>query len=168
MAVKRAKGARKERHKLVLVGILGICLGAVLLWPDEAGEAPPQKESNSSRRRFATRPAAASQDPQSAQSATPADPPTATDAGLPIAGVELPRLDRERIAAADPFAPPTQPSAESSEPEAVRSEALAAAAARTSVRAVYRTSHGSAAIVDDQIIPVKDAKHWIETLRATD
>lgn len=173
MAVKRAKPARSERHKLVLVAILAVCLGAILLWPQEAAEAPPQDarplaDKTSPGGGVATRGAKPAQGTQSSQSAASAESHAAAEATPAIAAVKLPRLDSQTIAAADPFTPLSQASSGSLEPDDPRREAVAAAAARASVRAVYRTSRGAAAIVDDQIIPVKDAKHWIATLRAAE
>lgn len=171
MAVKRAKPPRRERQKLILVVILGICLGAILLWPKEAADTPGEALGEDPRARFAD---GSSEPSQPSLSPKPADLPGSTDSlGVPgsanrAARPKLPRLDSQTIAAADPFTPLSQLSAESAGPDDHPAEAIAAAAARASVRAVYRSSRGAAAIVDDQIIPVKDAKHWIATLRAAE
>lgn len=150
------KSSRHEPLKRAAVAVLAVVLAAVLLWPaDDVSE--PAAEGDTHRL------------PGKAAAAGRPAIPAAGEAKAPAAGTaaeaaKLPRLDVERIAAADPFVFPAHPADELMTAAAPR----VLTSAPTEIRAVYRTARGAVAIVNDQIVPVSDAKKWIESMRSAD
>lgn len=146
------KPAPRERSKVAAAVVLALVLGATLLWPSEDSAEPVAAEPVA--RRLATENVAAQ----------------AADGGPSASSPKLPRLDYESIAEVDPFVAKGHHSDALSEefanPQLGSDHVLASA--RTEVRAVYRTARGAVAIVDDQIVPVKDPKKWIESMRSAD
>lgn len=157
--------SRHEPLKRAAVVVLAVVLAAVLLWPADDASEPASTEGEPRRLPgeavIAGTPARSAAGAPAGAEGIAGTPATASAAEA----MKLPRLDVERIAAADPFVASSETSSDQLD-TAGADRVLTSAS--TEIRAVYRTARGAVAIVNDQIVPVTDAKKWIESMRSAD